>query len=91
MKTNSAHFAADLYHKDDSAVLEVALPDGRNVTVIVGMSDGADGAAIVVVDTNFEPDNSDGEGGLRVSVNEDYVFEGAPYEAAQVVHPLLAQ
>lgn len=73
---------ATLADDDDHATLEVTLADGRNVTVTITASAGSDNAAVVLVDTNFEPDNSDGHGGLRVMVNDGDAFIGVAYEEA---------
>lgn len=53
--------------------------EGHGTTVWIGPSDGADGAVLVMIDTEFEPDASDGGPGLRVLVNDDPVYEGKPY------------
>ena len=73
---------ATLADDNDHATLEVTLADGRNVTVTVTASAGSDNAAVVFVDTSFAPDNSDGDGGLRVMVNDGDAFTGVPYEEA---------
>jgi hypothetical protein len=52
-----------------------AEPDVPGVEVKVTRSDGADGAVVVFVDTEFEPDGSDGGPGLRVRVNDADVTE----------------
>ena len=75
---------ATLANKDDHVTLEVTLHDGRNVTVTVSASAGSDNAAVVFVATSFEPDNSDGDGGLRVNINDNPwdASIGVPYEEA---------
>lgn len=60
-------------HKDDTRTLE-----WNGVTVTIGTSSGVDGAALVIIDTDGEPDGSDGWKGLRVDVNDGRVFEGVP-------------
>jgi hypothetical protein len=47
-----------------------------DVKVTVTRSAGTDGAVLVLVDTGFEPDGSDGSPGLRVLVNDQPVFAG---------------
>lgn len=59
--------------KDDTRTLE-----WNGVTVTIGTSSGVDGAALVIIDTDGEPDGSDGWKGLRVDVNDGQVFEGVP-------------
>lgn len=56
------------------------------ITVIVDRSAGADNAVVVFIDTNFEPDGSDGGPGLRVLINDDLTYEGVPYQATRE-HP----
>ena len=53
--------------------------DGFRIAVWTGRSDGTDGAFVVFVDTNFEPDGSDGGPGLRLSINDDDTYVGTPY------------
>lgn len=60
-------------NKDDTRTLE-----WNGVTVTIGTSSGRDGAALVIIDTDGEPDGSDGWKGLRVDVNDGQVFEGVP-------------
>ena len=61
-------------NKDDTRTLE-----WNGVTVTIGTSSGRDGAALVIIDTEGEPDGSDGWKGLRVDVNDGQVFKGVPY------------
>lgn len=49
------------------------------VRVILARSAGTDGAVYVMIDTDREPDGSDGGPGLRVDVNDARVYEGVPY------------
>jgi hypothetical protein len=49
------------------------------VTVTVTRSGGADGAMLVFIDTDFEPNGSDDGPGLRVRLNDDIVYEGKAY------------
>lgn len=60
--------------------MEVLGPDGKVTRVFVGPSAGSDGAMVVIVDTEYEPDGSDGGTGLRVLVNDGDAFVGVPYE-----------
>lgn len=48
--------------------------------ITVHRSGGSDNAIVVQVDTEFEPDASDGGPGLRVNVNDGVVF-GVRYGA----------
>lgn len=60
------------------ALAESALtPD--DVTITVTESAGSDGARLVIIDTDGEPDGSDGSRPLRVLVNDGTVYEGVPY------------
>lgn len=54
--------------------------DRRGVEVTVGESAGTDGAIVVNIDTEFEPDGSDGGPGLRVLINDDPTYVGKDYE-----------
>lgn len=49
------------------------------VSVKVTTSAGADGAIVVFIDTEFEPDGSDGGPGLRVNVNDHPTYVGTAY------------
>ena len=49
------------------------------VTVAVHRSGGSDGAVVVQIDTDFEPDASDGGPGLRVNVNDGDAWTGVAY------------
>lgn len=49
------------------------------VEVTITHSAGSDGAVVVFIDTDFEPDASDGGPGLRVHINGDPTYEGTPY------------
>jgi hypothetical protein len=49
------------------------------VRVWVGPSDGSDGAIVVIIDTDFEPDAMDLSSGLRVLLNDEPVYAGVPY------------
>lgn len=53
--------------------------EGAGVQACIVASAGADGATVVMIDTTFEPDGSDGGTGLRVLVNDAPVFEGVKY------------
>jgi hypothetical protein len=50
------------------------------VTVTIQESAGTDGAVVLIIDTEFEPDASDGGPGLRILVNEDPTYVGVDYE-----------
>lgn len=49
------------------------------VSVTVTRSAGDDRAVVVIIDTDFEPDGSNGPG-LRILVNNDEGFVGVPYQ-----------
>jgi hypothetical protein len=59
------------------------LPSGLDrpctTEVIVTTSDGDDGAILVLIDTDYEPDASDGGPGLRVLINDDPAYVGVPH------------
>lgn len=65
----------------ESAVEEwLALNDpGYDVTVTVHPSAGSDGAIVVEIDTEFEPDGRDGGPGLRVNINDGDAWTGVAY------------
>lgn len=65
----------------ENVIAEVG--DDHGVTVGVTTSDGADGAVLVMVDTTFEPNGSDGGPGLRILVNDAPAYEGVAYVPAQ--------
>jgi hypothetical protein len=57
---------------------------GTEVTIT--KSAGADGAVVIFIDTDFEPDRGAWDGrsegpGLRVNINDDPTFVGVPWEA----------
>lgn len=52
--------------------------EALGVRVSIDSSAGKDGAVIVFIDTEFEPD---GTPGLRVILNDADIFVGTPYEA----------
>lgn len=54
--------------------------EAHGLSLTVTKSAGADGAVLVMVDTETEPDGSDGGPGLRVQVNDGSVFEGKPFK-----------
>jgi hypothetical protein len=37
-----------------------------------------DGTLVIFIDTDFEPDGSDGKGGMRLYINDDLTYEGVP-------------
>lgn len=49
------------------------------VEVTIQESAGSDGAVVVIIDTDFEPDASDGGPGLRVLINDDPTYAGVDY------------
>lgn len=51
-----------------------------SVRVTITRSAGPDGAILVMIDTDDEPDGSDGSTGMRVTLNEATIFDGKPYE-----------
>lgn len=51
------------------------------VEVTITTSDGPDGAVVVFIDTDFEPNGSDGGPGLRVNINDDPTYEGVAHIA----------
>ena len=50
--------------------------EGLGVSVVVTESAADDGAIVVFVDTDFEPDASDGGRGMRVLLNDEPVYTG---------------
>lgn len=52
----------------------------HGVAASIHRSGGADNAVVVQVDTDFEPDGSDGGPGLRVLINDDDAYIGTPYQ-----------
>lgn len=52
---------------------------GDLADVIIARSAGLDGATLVIIDTDGEPDGSDGSRPVRVLVNDGTVYEGVPY------------
>lgn len=65
---------------DESPPSKAAAADGTDdVEVVVVPSAGSDGAVVVMIDTPWEPDGSDGGPGLRVVVNDGHAW-GQPYE-----------
>ena len=68
-------------NKDDTRTLE-----WNGVTVTIGTSSGRDGAALVIIDTEGEPDGSDGSKGLRVDVNDGFTWRIDFADEAQQTH-----
>lgn len=58
--------------------IEQRLPNA--VTITVTRSAGDDRAMLVMIDTDFEPDGSDGGPGLRVLLNDDEAYVGKAYD-----------
>lgn len=54
--------------------------NAQGVTILVAPSAGSDGAIVVDVTTDFEPDASDGGPGLRVLLNDDTAYAGVPLD-----------
>lgn len=50
------------------------------VEIAVTRSAGDDRAVVIFIDTEFEPDGSDGSPGLRVLLNDDEVYVGKAYD-----------
>lgn len=74
------------YRGEHSIPVPGAVPDltghttaAMGVTATITTSAGADGAVLVILDTDFEPDASDGGPGLRVMVNDGSAFVGVPH------------
>lgn len=59
------------------------LDEVYKVDVEVTTSAGKDNAIVVMIDTGFEPDGSDGGPGLRVLVNDHPVYVGVAYEPTE--------
>lgn len=53
-----------------------------DIAITVTRSDGADGAAVVFIDTQFEPTGN--TPGLRIVVNDEPVFEGKSFRPGSV-------
>jgi hypothetical protein len=53
--------------------------EALGVAVNITTSAGSDGAVLVILDTDFEPDGSDGGPGLRVMVNDGDGFVGVAF------------
>jgi hypothetical protein len=67
-------------YTDEDAVSE-NIAEALGVTVTIVRSAGSDGAVVVMIDTEFEPDASDSGPGLRVLVNDGPpVYEGVEYK-----------
>jgi hypothetical protein len=57
--------------------------EAMGVAVNITTSAGSDGAVLVILDTTFEPDGSDGGPGLRVMVNDGDGFVGVPWAPSE--------
>lgn len=57
------------------------------IEVKVTTSAGVDGAIVVFIDTEFEPDGSDGGPGLRVNINDHDTYVGVAYQHADEGNP----
>lgn len=55
------------------------MTEAEDVTVTISRSAGIDGAVVIFIDTQFEPDGSDGGPGLRVIVNDDDAYTGVEF------------
>lgn len=51
-----------------------------DIAITVTRSAGDDRAVTVFIDTEFEPDGSDGGPGLRVFINDDETYVGKEYD-----------
>lgn len=49
-------------------------------TIAIGQSGGDDKATVIYIDTQYEPDGSDGGTGLRIFLNDNDTFIGVPYQ-----------
>lgn len=56
------------------------MSDQQQVHVTVTRSAGDDRAVLILIDTDFEPDASDGGPGLRVLINDGEAFVGPRYD-----------
>lgn len=66
---------------DDPADCSVCSPPAHTlVTVRVHYSAGSDRAVVVQIDTDFEPDASDGGPGLRILLNDSDAYIGVAYK-----------
>ena len=54
------------------------------VSVTVEKSSGSDDAIVIQIDTEFEPDGSDGGPGLRVFVNDGDAYIGVAYRPEEL-------
>ena len=52
----------------------------KGLTIIVTRSAGDDRAVTILIDTDFEPDGSDGGPGLRILLNDDEAYAGKAYD-----------
>jgi hypothetical protein len=68
--------------------IENRLPNA--VTITVTRSAGDDRAMLVMIDTDFEPDGSDGGPGLRVLLNDDEAYVGKALDFG-ANHPAMSQ
>jgi hypothetical protein len=53
------------------------------VSITITRSGGPDGAVLVMIDTSFEPDASDGSYGLRVLLNDNDISRTVAYSAPE--------
>lgn len=60
--------------------------DGRETAVQFHYSAGSDGALVLFVDTNYEPNGSDGSRGLRIRINDVDVLETCADDFVQYEH-----
>lgn len=67
----------------DAVTAPETVAEALDVAVNITTSAGADGAVLVILDTTFEPDGSDGGPGLRVMVNDGDGFIGVPWAPSQ--------
>lgn len=57
----------------------------HSVTITVTRSGGKDGAVLIFVDTDFEPDGSDGSPGLRILLNDYDAWVGKAVEHCEPI------
>lgn len=81
MHTDQRTEATGLGNLTDGGDRPSAFGELAMLTTTVSRSAGNDGAIVVLLDTTFEPDGSDGGPGLRVRINDDLAYEGVRHHA----------
>lgn len=79
VSTWAGPFTIRLTRHDELVDPDVATTDLYGTKVIITRSAGTDNAVVVFIDTEFEPNASDGGPGLRVLINDDDTYVGKPY------------